>query len=262
MWKKLRVGNVTLVNIGRRYEQGAEEQYGKDLALLTDVVRQGCKCARRAVDAPPVVPRGGVGRRCCRSISACEGGKEGGSVNSLCCASHPPSPYPRLPTPTHSYQHPPRGCIMLDTLPGHFPTVSGDIFGERRRAPPYWEPRDMLNPLRKDYICVPNEGENGGWRNGILSAAAAKGKVPVLRLAPFLETRFDAHQGFAGFGGTKRGHLDCVHWCYSAALWRPALARVHQAVEGAAGCLSEVCGRRNHFFHFSFLSLCFSLCGG
>lgn len=41
----------------------------------------------------------------------------------------------------------------------------------------------MLNPLRKDYTCVPNEGENGGWRNDILTQVAAKGagKVPIVR---------------------------------------------------------------------------------
>lgn len=40
------VGNVTLVNVGRRYEPGTEDAYAKDAALLADIARQGCKCAR------------------------------------------------------------------------------------------------------------------------------------------------------------------------------------------------------------------------
>ena len=70
-----------------------------------------------------------------------------------------------------------------------------------------------------------NEAEEGGWRNDILERAAAKAQLPLLRLADFFGPRADAHQGFAGFGGTKRAHLDCVYWCWSASLWAPALAR-------------------------------------
>lgn len=106
----VQVGNVTLVNIGRRYEPGTEDAYGKDLALLSDIVRQGCRCGstqktpekgylRVAALRHPALP---PPEHLLRRIS-CAGAKCVRRGGDAAC----------------------RGCILVDTLPGHFPTVTG-----------------------------------------------------------------------------------------------------------------------------------------
>ena len=132
--------------------------------------------------------------------------------------------------------------ILLETLPAHFPTVSGDFFDPRQA--PAWKAKDKMN----NYVCQAHGGGGGGkgggkgggagasvegegWRNEALHAVAHPAGIPVIRLHRHLVERWDAHQGWRGFGNiVRKWGIDCVHFCWSQALMAPSVSVLQRAV--------------------------------
>jgi len=144
----------------------------------------------------------------------------------------------------------PGRALLLETLPAHFPTFSGDFFDPRHGAA--WRSKDRMN----NYVCqahgdggkgagrggaaaaaaaAAREGE--GWRNEALHGVAHPAGVPVLRLHCHLAARADAHQGWRGFGNiVRKWGIDCVHFCWSRALFAPSVAVLQRAVTAGLAC--------------------------
>ena len=145
--------------------------------------------------------------------------------------------------------------MLLETLPAHFPTFSGDFFDPRQGAA--WKTKDKMN----NFVCQAHgdgggtrgvkrggrrvgasKGDSGlvegeGWRNEALHAVANPEGVPVIRLHRHLVDRSDAHQGWRGFGNiVRKWGIDCVHWCWSEALMAPSVAVLQQAVLASVRC--------------------------
>jgi len=110
--------------------------------------------------------------------------------------------------------------MLLETLPAHFPTFSGDFFDPRQGAA--WKTKDKVN----NFVCQAHgdgagKGRRGGsgggvlvegegWRNEALHGVANPEGVPVIRLHRHLVDRPDAHQGWRGFGDVARKWgIDC-----------------------------------------------------
>jgi hypothetical protein len=163
----------------------------------------------------------------------------------------------------------PGRAMLLETLPAHFPTFSGDFFDPRQGAA--WKAKDKMN----NFVCqahgdggrgggkgggkkggggggsVSKRGGGGGgaagsgvvlvegegWRNEALHGVANPEGVPVIRLHRHLVDRPDAHQGWRGFGDVvRKWGIDCVHWCWSRALMAPSVAVLQRAVLAGVQC--------------------------
>ena len=135
-------------------------------------------------------------------------------------------------------------AMLVETLPAHFPTFSGDFFDPSRAAA--WKTKDKMN----NFVCQAHGGGGGrgkegggdeGWRNEALHAVASPEGVPVIRLHRHLVDRADAHQGWRGFGNiVRKWGIDCVHWCWSEALMAPSVAVIHKAVLAGVQCASRI----------------------
>uniref|UniRef100_A0A7S0R8N9 Trichome birefringence-like C-terminal domain-containing protein n=1 Tax=Pyramimonas obovata TaxID=1411642 RepID=A0A7S0R8N9_9CHLO len=138
--------------------------------------------------------------------------------------------------------------ILMDTLPAHFGSPSGDLF-DRKATMSVKKPRGV------GYACKPVKdpfGKDGGdWRNIKLRKHAASLGLPVMPLFKILHERWDAHLGPVMFGAEQPAevensrkddeqegdegpeHLDCVHWCFSKLFMEPVVIQVQHALVAA-----------------------------
>eukprot|EP00192_Tetraselmis_astigmatica_P005068 CAMPEP_0117657322 /NCGR_PEP_ID=MMETSP0804-20121206/5268_1 /TAXON_ID=1074897 /ORGANISM="Tetraselmis astigmatica, Strain CCMP880" /LENGTH=477 /DNA_ID=CAMNT_0005463767 /DNA_START=170 /DNA_END=1604 /DNA_ORIENTATION=- len=121
--------------------------------------------------------------------------------------------------------------VLLDMLPAHFPTPSGDFTDPRGRLKVY-------RSGRVGYVCKGFSDKKGAsWQNDAMAAAAAAHGVPVVEFSHVLRERWDAHMGWDEPGGKgARKYLDCVHWCWSPSLFQPLLSRLLSALRTALAC--------------------------
>lgn len=116
--------------------------------------------------------------------------------------------------------------LLLETLPAHFPTPSGDFTDPRAKS-------TGRTKKTYGYACKPYRDEAGAnWQNTELRKAADKYGVQVVRYAQVLAKRHDAHVGFRRNTGRK----DCLHWCFAEELFSPLLSAILGGVQRALEC--------------------------
>ncbi|KAK3263789.1 hypothetical protein CYMTET_27431 [Cymbomonas tetramitiformis] len=127
----------------------------------------------------------------------------------------------------------PRRAVLVETLPAHFPTASGDIFDPKRHS------AFAMKDKKGYYVCRKTRARGKMWQNTLMHQVASEHHLPVLQVHDIFAARWDAHQGWRGPGDVFRKFgQDCVHWCYSRFLFRPIAAAMQEAVLAATSCNS------------------------
>lgn len=127
----------------------------------------------------------------------------------------------------------PRRAVLVETLPAHFPTASGDIFDPKRHA------AFAMKEKKGYYVCRKMRARGKMWQNKLMHQVASEHNLPVLQVHDIFAARWDAHQGWRGPGDVFRKFgQDCVHWCYSRFLFRPIIAAMQETILAATSCNS------------------------